>query len=491
MPPRRAHDARRLCASAQAARSRGSSTDTPAVTGRVPGAGRSCIRRQRRASSAAARSSATATSSPPPTASTDNGAMPLPAGDFSVRLGEHRPRTHGEPFGLLRQARSTPATTPGPRQRRRAALTLRRPCPRRCEPLRLIEDGETSLWAPGKHGDADRLGRTTTLRTATRSDSCSRRTCRCVATRLRAGSAYGTDFHPATMVCAGDAGHARSDTCQGDSGGPLMVSDGAFLRARRRDLLGRSACATRASRASTPASAPSRSTSWVRDRVPMARASISIATAGASAAGDAVLGHHDAPRRPGASRTSPGTSTQDGVDDATGASPSHAYPAGGELRRRASTASGAERPDTRGCQGAVNVASRRRPSPRHRRPPIGRRRRPEADRPRAPRLADHPRRSVAEEPQVRRGRFKIAHQLRSDGARRHRGRSRSFRGKQEDRHRARPRPPRRHAAGERQADQGRQALLTKRQEAQGRLRVKIQVRVKRQVLRSKTLTIRL
>jgi hypothetical protein len=33
-------------------------------------------------------------------------------------------------------------------------------------------------------------------------------------------------FHPDTMVCAGDGVH---DTCQGDSGGPLMVSDGSRL----------------------------------------------------------------------------------------------------------------------------------------------------------------------------------------------------------------------------------------------------------------------
>jgi trypsin len=43
------------------------------------------------------------------------------------------------------------------------------------------------------------------------------------------GAFYGSDFHPQTMVCAGEAAGGQ-DTCQGDSGGPLVVpiGGGAF-----------------------------------------------------------------------------------------------------------------------------------------------------------------------------------------------------------------------------------------------------------------------
>lgn len=41
------------------------------------------------------------------------------------------------------------------------------------------------------------------------------------------GDAYGADFRPATMLCAGNLALGGLDTCQGDSGGPLTVTDHA------------------------------------------------------------------------------------------------------------------------------------------------------------------------------------------------------------------------------------------------------------------------
>ncbi len=39
--------------------------------------------------------------------------------------------------------------------------------------------------------------------------------------------AYGSEFNPETMICAGDLDSGGKDACQGDSGGPLMWTAGA------------------------------------------------------------------------------------------------------------------------------------------------------------------------------------------------------------------------------------------------------------------------
>ncbi|NJC72870.1 serine protease [Planosporangium thailandense] len=41
------------------------------------------------------------------------------------------------------------------------------------------------------------------------------------------GSAYGSDFEAAKMLCAGDMRNGGVDTCQGDSGGPMVHRDDA------------------------------------------------------------------------------------------------------------------------------------------------------------------------------------------------------------------------------------------------------------------------
>ena len=85
---------------------------------------------------------------------------------------------------------------------------------------------------------------------------------------------YGIVFHPETMVCAGGG---TTDTCQGDSGGPLMVSDGAFLVLAGLTSWGAGVRRAGHARRLHPARRPALN-AWVRDRVPMARASVSDAS---------------------------------------------------------------------------------------------------------------------------------------------------------------------------------------------------------------------
>ena len=157
---------------------------------------------------------------------TDSGGS-LPVGSFSVTLG-NVDRDAGQTFTFsAKEVHEDYAIADDIPDNDLALLTLSTPVPRAlAEPMRLIEGGETSLWAPARQSTLIGWGNTFNspgsdsqflLETTApmRSDA-----------DCEAGSAYGFDFHRATMVCAGDG---TSDTCQGDSGGPMMVSDGAFL----------------------------------------------------------------------------------------------------------------------------------------------------------------------------------------------------------------------------------------------------------------------
>ncbi len=88
--------------------------------------------------------------------------------------------------------------------------------------LRLVRPGDEPRWAPGTLATVAGWGNAVvngpgsqTLQQATvpiQSDAA-------------CGSAYGSAYAPASMICAGyPAG--QIDACQGDSGGPLMVPDG-------------------------------------------------------------------------------------------------------------------------------------------------------------------------------------------------------------------------------------------------------------------------
>ena len=359
-------------------------------------------------------------------------------------------------------------------------FTLSTPvAPALAEPLRLIEAGETSLWAPGKQAtligwgdlfDGQNFGSDVLLETTApmRSD-----------VDCEADSAYGSEFHRATMVCAGNG---NSDTCQGDSGGPMMVSDGAFLVLAGLTSWGIGCADPAKPGVYTRLGAPALN-QWVRDRVPMARASVADSTVDT---GQAVTFS--------VTTTNPGFPAftnfawdfdSDGLTDTTGANPSHAYPTAGNFVARV-TATRSGQADTAVAKVAVNVAQ---PPVVVTPPPPA----PIVTTPAPPSTEPTPRTGLAtiltlKTPQVRRGRFLMRINFAQDAPA---GNAfvEVFRGKKKiGTARARVR-----RGGSRQVSlkltkAGRKLL---RNSERKRLRVKIQVRVKRQVLGSKTLTIRL
>ena len=273
-----------------------------------------------------------------------NGAI-QPTGNYSVRFGSLDRDGDGQLFGF-----SDKVVKPGWDYQEfdndAVLFTLSTLVPPGlAEPLRLIEDGEGQPVGAGKAGHADRLGGSFTgqkfgseaLLEATapmRSDE-----------DCGADSAYWSEFHPATMVCAGNG---SSDTCQGDSGGPMMVSDGSFLVLAGADVVGHG-CATPTSPASTPGSAAPSSTGGSEAACRwLARASRSQRRPVRRSCS------RSPPRIPGfrRSRTSPGVRL--GRCTEAQVEPHAAYPAGGNYVARV-TASGTA-PDTAVAKVAVNVA---------------------------------------------------------------------------------------------------------------------------------------
>ena len=142
------------------------------------------------------------------------------AADVQVTLG--RPN-RAIPTGVTLTAEQlyrNPAWVPSTMQNDTALIRLGPPSA--LPALRLVRPGDEPRWAPGTlatvagWGNAVANGPTSqTLQQAMvpiQSDA----TC---------GSVYGSDYAPASMVCAGYPG-GQIDACQGDSGGPLMVPDG-------------------------------------------------------------------------------------------------------------------------------------------------------------------------------------------------------------------------------------------------------------------------
>src|SRR4051812_24933728 len=150
-----------------------------------------------------------------------------------------------------------------------ALFTLSEPAPRQDEPTRLVSPGEAPLWSAGRlstllgWGDTGLAAASQVLLETTapmRSDT-------------DCANAYGADLDVTTMVCAGDG---RTDTCQGDSGGPLLVSDGSFPVLAGITSWGQGCADPDFPGVYTRLGDPVLN-AWVRDRVPMARATVSDA----------------------------------------------------------------------------------------------------------------------------------------------------------------------------------------------------------------------
>ena len=198
-----------------------------------------------------------------------------------------------------------------------ALLRLATPAPPSLEPVRLIESGESSLWAAGK--TATVIGWGVTER-GSLSNALLEATVPMVSDAGCAG-AWGSAFHAATMVCAGGG---DTDTCGGDSGGPLMVGDGAFLVLTGLTSWGADPCAEPGKPGIYTRLGISSLNTWVRDRVPMARASVSDAAPdpGEEVTFSVTTTHPDIP----AFTTFDWDFDSDGHTDATGDNVTHAYP---------------------------------------------------------------------------------------------------------------------------------------------------------------------
>ena len=207
-----------------------------------------------------------------------------------------------------------------------ALLTLDDEVPKSLEPLRLIETGETALWADRDIATIIGWGRTgmgfpNALQEATvpmRSDAY-----------CQGSGVWGTAFVPSTMVCAGGG---NTDTCGGDSGGPLMVSDGAFLVLAGLTSWGANQCATEDVPGVYTRLGAAALNAWVRDRVPMARAAVSDATVDP---GETVTFSVNA-NHPGVAGyfTNFSWDFGDGTPAAAGASVTHTYADGGRYVAR-------------------------------------------------------------------------------------------------------------------------------------------------------------
>jgi secreted trypsin-like serine protease len=151
-----------------------------------------------------------------------------------------------------------------------AVLTLDRTAPANLEPLRLIEEGETPLWAAGRLATVIGWG-------VTESGSTSRLLLEAnvgMVSDMGCAAVWGPNFDAESMVCAGGG---TTDTCGGDSGGPLMVSDGGFLVLAGLTSWGATQCGEQGTPGVyTRLGIPSLN-DWVRDRIPFARIARSVA----------------------------------------------------------------------------------------------------------------------------------------------------------------------------------------------------------------------
>jgi Trypsin len=92
-------------------------------------------------------------------------------------------------------------------------------------PIQIAGANEAASWAPANE-NAWATGWGTTSSGGSKSDTLREVNIDRIAdSTCGSGASYGADFHPETMVCAGELAGGQ-DTCQGDSGGPLVTPIG-------------------------------------------------------------------------------------------------------------------------------------------------------------------------------------------------------------------------------------------------------------------------
>ena len=410
---------------------------------------------------------------------TSSGGAVQPFGQFSVKLGTVVRDAGVELFFSALDRNS--AYNPNTLDNDSALFTLSNPVPLTlAEPMRVIEEGETDLWVPGKQSTL--IGWGDTVDGGDDPAEVLLETTAPMRSDADCSAAYEFNdptFNPATMVCAGDG---NTDTCQGDSGGPMMVSDGSFLVLAGLTSWG-GPCASDTQPGVYTRLGALTLNEWVRDRVPMARARVSDANVdpGQAVTFSASATHPD---DPGFFTNLAWDFDSDGQTDAQGANPTHAYPAAGNFIARV-TATGAGQ-DTAVAKVRVNVAQ---PPVVITPPPPA----PIVTTPPPPAADPSPRAGLAtiltlNKPQVRRGRFKMRINFAKDAPA---GNAfiEVFRGRKKiGSVRARVRRGGSRQVSVKLTKAGRKLL---RNSERKRIRVKVQVRVKRQVLGTKTLTIRL
>jgi trypsin len=347
-----------------------------------------------------------------------------------------------------------------------ALLTLSRPAPARLEPIRLIEPDETPLWAGGRTATVIGWGLT---EAGALSDQLLEATVP-MTSDADCTTAWKSEFQPASMVCAGGG---DTDTCGGDSGGPLMVSDGSFLVLAGLTSWGDGQCAKPGVPGVYTRLGAEELNDFVRDRVPMASATVSNSAPQPNQA-VSFTGSTSGP----VAFTDLIWSFGDGSPTVHGASPSHTYAAAGSYTARLTADTAGD--DTAVAKVRVNVASPPPPPPPVVAPAPITPQKPGDGRPRASILASG-------KPLVTHGRFHIRVTFTADAPR---GAAiiEVFRGKKKI---ATAKTTVRRNGSKRVtvklSKAGRKLL---RRSKSKRLKVTVRVRVKRQVLQTRKLTLR-
>jgi secreted trypsin-like serine protease len=156
--------------------------------------------------------------------------LALPATSFRIRLGniDRNPPSPDEYFVPTGGVDVNSDYNPDTFQNDTAMLTLDRPAP--YEPMRVVGDDEDSLWTAGTLARIIGWG---TVSSGGVDSQLLRKANVPIIPDDRCAGDYGADFDPTVMVCAADAEGtppaSSHDTCQGDSGGPLLVPDGGFF----------------------------------------------------------------------------------------------------------------------------------------------------------------------------------------------------------------------------------------------------------------------